>query len=213
MAIKDRKKKEKLQRIQQIQAGARSVFFKKGYQAATMEEIANRAELSKGTVYFYFKSKDELYVSLMIPMIEELSRLLTKFEKRVVANFYYDSHSFLNGLFEIFVTLQAGDPEGLRIFQNFQLNSLFSVMSKETQIRLKKLGKNNFAILRGSISKANKLGLVSKADPVLLADIIWGLFLGLNQLEDSKSQLSGEYHLTGTLNYSVKVLSEGLSVD
>ena len=88
-----------------------------------------------------------------------------------------------------------------------------SVMSKNTQSRLMKLGKKNFAILRRTISKASDLGLLYEADPIRLTDVMWGLFLGLNQLEGSKSQLSGKDHLAGTLNYAVKILSKGLSVD
>ncbi|MHB8895907.1 MAG: TetR/AcrR family transcriptional regulator, partial [Candidatus Geothermincolia bacterium] len=45
---------------------AKELFSQKGYQATTMDEIAEKAELSKGAVYLYFESKDDLYVSLIV---------------------------------------------------------------------------------------------------------------------------------------------------
>jgi TetR/AcrR family transcriptional regulator len=65
MGIAARREREKLQRRNTILEAARHLFFEKGYRT-TMDEIAERAELSKGTLYIYFKSKDELYVSIII---------------------------------------------------------------------------------------------------------------------------------------------------
>ena len=43
---------------------AEKVFFSKGVKEATMDEIAEVAELSKGTLYLYFKSKEDLYFGI-----------------------------------------------------------------------------------------------------------------------------------------------------
>jgi AcrR family transcriptional regulator len=48
-------------RHSQIVSSARAVFARKGYQATTMDEIASAAGLAKGTLYLYFKSKEEVY--------------------------------------------------------------------------------------------------------------------------------------------------------
>src|SRR5262245_60277084 len=50
-------------RINQILAAARQVFANKGYQDATMDEIAEVAGIAKGTLYSYFPSKREIYVA------------------------------------------------------------------------------------------------------------------------------------------------------
>ena len=65
MGVTARREREKLQRRNTILEAARHLFFEKGYRT-TMDEIAERAELSKGTLYLYFKSKDELYVSVIV---------------------------------------------------------------------------------------------------------------------------------------------------
>ncbi len=52
-------------RIAQILNAAQAVFAQKGFHQARMEDIADRAEVSKGTLYLYFKSKDDLIVRLL----------------------------------------------------------------------------------------------------------------------------------------------------
>src|SRR5215471_5752115 len=45
----------------QILDGARAVFLAQGFDAASMEEIARKAGVSKGTLYVYFDSKEQLF--------------------------------------------------------------------------------------------------------------------------------------------------------
>ena len=49
----------------QIVEGARSVFMAHGFDAASMGEIAKAAGVSKGTLYVYFKDKDELFKAIV----------------------------------------------------------------------------------------------------------------------------------------------------
>ena len=60
MGIRERKEREKERRRQQITVAAKKVFSDKGFNRATMDDIANEAELSPGTLYLYFKNKEEL---------------------------------------------------------------------------------------------------------------------------------------------------------
>ncbi|MEZ4322454.1 MAG: TetR/AcrR family transcriptional regulator [Myxococcota bacterium] len=53
------------ERRAQILRAARSVFVEKGFLAARVEDIARRAGLSKGAVYFYFSSKREVFMALV----------------------------------------------------------------------------------------------------------------------------------------------------
>ncbi len=52
-------------RSAQILEAAREVFARKGFSKARMEDIAARANLSKGTLYLYFKNKDALITALL----------------------------------------------------------------------------------------------------------------------------------------------------
>ena len=53
------------QRRERILQAAREVFFEEGFNAATMSMIAARLGGSKGTLYAYFKSKEELFDALI----------------------------------------------------------------------------------------------------------------------------------------------------
>lgn len=77
MGIAERKVREKQMRRDLILKASEEVFFVKGLKAATLDEIAEKAEVSKGTIYLYFASKEDLYFSLMT---KGLSMLLRIFE-------------------------------------------------------------------------------------------------------------------------------------
>lgn len=64
MGITERKEREKQQRREEIVSAAEKVFFSKGFDQSTMDDIADRAELSKGTLYLYFKSKEQLHMEV-----------------------------------------------------------------------------------------------------------------------------------------------------
>jgi AcrR family transcriptional regulator len=64
MGIAERKEREKRQRRDGILKAAEKVFFTRGFEQATMDDIADAAELSKGTLYLYFKSKDDLHMAV-----------------------------------------------------------------------------------------------------------------------------------------------------
>jgi len=65
MGIKERKLREKEQRIREILTAAKAIFLDKGYNHTTMLDIAEKSELSRRTVYLYFKSKEEISFAVM----------------------------------------------------------------------------------------------------------------------------------------------------
>lgn len=65
MGIKERREREEKARLASITAAAERVFAERGYHQARMDDIAEAAELAKGTLYYYFKSKDEIYAHLL----------------------------------------------------------------------------------------------------------------------------------------------------
>ena len=54
-------------------AAARDIMTEKGVEAATMLEIADRADVGAGTVYNYFKSKDELAIAVLETLMHDLA--------------------------------------------------------------------------------------------------------------------------------------------
>ena len=75
MGVLERKEREKQQRREVIINAAEKVFFSQGFDRSTMDDIADRAELSKGTLYLYFKSKEELRLAVAHKAILHLNSI------------------------------------------------------------------------------------------------------------------------------------------
>jgi AcrR family transcriptional regulator len=77
LVIAAKSKKEVVSQFRQAEiiTAARKVFAEKGYVAATVDEIAQRANLAKGTIYVYFDSKEQIYNAVMSDDLETLRRL------------------------------------------------------------------------------------------------------------------------------------------
>lgn len=69
------------ERRSQILRAARAVFIEKGYIAARVEDVAKRASISKGAVYFYFSSKRDLFMALVQEEHENTYSFLDKAEQ------------------------------------------------------------------------------------------------------------------------------------
>lgn len=65
MGIQERKKREKEERQESILDSAKELFYSQGFHDTTMAQIAKSAELAKGTLYLYFKSKEELAATII----------------------------------------------------------------------------------------------------------------------------------------------------
>src|SRR5258708_5404367 len=53
-------------RRHEILQAARRIFARQGYGATTVDEIAHEGRIAKGTLYLYFKSKEEIYLTALI---------------------------------------------------------------------------------------------------------------------------------------------------
>ncbi len=77
-----RYQRRKQDRPQEITAAAFAAFAEKGFTATKVEEVARRAGVSKGLLYLYFKTKEELFKavirSVVAPRIDELTRTLDR---------------------------------------------------------------------------------------------------------------------------------------
>jgi AcrR family transcriptional regulator len=59
-------------RRMEIGDAARTVFARKGFELATMDEIAEEAGVAKGTIYLYFRSKTEVYQAVLAYDMKDL---------------------------------------------------------------------------------------------------------------------------------------------
>ncbi len=66
MSIKELKEREKEQRREYIIDAAEKLFFSKGYDNVSMNDIADAVEMNKATLYLYFENKDALYFAIVL---------------------------------------------------------------------------------------------------------------------------------------------------
>jgi len=76
MGTEERRQREREQRYGEILEAAKGVFFTKGFNDTTMDDIARVAELSKGTLYIYFKNKEDLAHAIMFESFKMLKGMM-----------------------------------------------------------------------------------------------------------------------------------------
>ena len=75
MSTRARTIEDKLQRRRLLLDAAKELFFDRGYQETTIEMITDRAGVSTGTFYLYFKNKVEIYMTLYADGIDIFHRM------------------------------------------------------------------------------------------------------------------------------------------
>jgi AcrR family transcriptional regulator len=198
--------KEKEVRTAEIEQAARKIFLSRGFQAATIQEIAEEAGIAKGTVYLYYQSKEDLYTALLLPSLEFLNGKANALLDEVEGERFATGEALFEALADMFVELQRRDPEIAIIYEGFQLGAFASAVSKQTLDRLNGFGRRNFQAFRAIFEKGVELGLLRDLDVVKAVDAVWGLMLGISQVEWAKLQVSGKNHFEGTLRYALSMM-------
>jgi len=73
-----RREREKLQQRQEMLAAAIELFSEKGYHNVSMHEIARKSEFAIGTLYKFFKNKEDLYSALLLEKSDKFHDALMK---------------------------------------------------------------------------------------------------------------------------------------
>jgi len=212
LIIRERKKREKRQRKAVILEAAKKLFFAKGYAKATMDEIALAAEISKPTIYQYFRNKDHLYFSLMIPFIEDLGQQFRKIEVRLRAGQYSTGKRLVSDLFRAGLHSYESTPQVFQIIQIFQQTGLDGELDPEFSSVLDEKGRSNFQALRRIVDLGQERGLLKKTDTYEFVDVLWGLFVGIIQLEEIKSRREKHSpYLKPALKMAERILAEAVA--
>jgi AcrR family transcriptional regulator len=207
MGIQERKEREKERRRQQIMVAAKRVFSDKGFNKATMEDIAQEAELSPGTLYLYFKNKEELYASLSLRILQYL---LIRVEH---VNDEKDSGPVekLDALTEAMYDVYEFDP--LIIINMFHLQSSETLknLSPELMAEIKALSHKSLSAISKIFQEGVDQGLFIDRHPVALSDTFWALFSGIVLWLTSKRIIDEEKdYLKDTLDIAFEIFRRGL---
>ena len=185
MSVRERKERERLARRETILAAAALVFAAHGVDGATVEMVARQAEVAVGTIYLYFSSRDDLFVSLMAERIGGLRARYLEIharnlepldELRAIGGAYFDYLRESRGLFlaQLSVTfsklsLRLSRAEKLAHFE-----------------QVRRLGRECFDLYRGSVKRWLSVtgARTSSADATRVATVIWAALNGAFLLMD-----------------------------
>ncbi|MBW1642247.1 MAG: TetR/AcrR family transcriptional regulator [Deltaproteobacteria bacterium] len=202
-----RKEREKERRRQQILVSAKRVFSEKGFSKATMEDIATDAELSPGTLYLYFKNKEELYASLSLRILQYLKIRVD----HVNGEEDLDSSQKLDALMDAMYDVYEFDP--LIIINLFHLQSSETLKNLSPQLMadIKELSSKSLGGIAKIFEDGAKKDFFIERHPIALADIFWALFSGVVLWEASKKVIDERKdYLKQTLKIAFELFKRGL---
>ncbi|MFA5032533.1 MAG: TetR/AcrR family transcriptional regulator [bacterium] len=165
-----RKEREKQGRREEIFNAAKTIFAKKGFEKATMEEIAEKAELSKGAIYLHFKSKDELFISLIENYLDKLTSLI----KNIVESKKLPFEKINEIVMQIISYLYA-NKEFVSIFSPERGEFLHKMQVKSARERILLKLQNQTILIARVIKEGTESGVFKDVDPHASAYILFGM--------------------------------------
>lgn len=172
MAVADRKLREKEQRRTEIINAAEKLFFSRSYDNVSMEDIAQEADLSKGTLFVYFLNKEDLFFTVVLRGTEILRALFEESIKRGRSN--KNSHGPNTAYFE-FVKKYPGYHRILNYYQSGRFEPE-KIAQNETAKKISDLRRDIFLILEDAVRNEIRDGRirpdVKPAEVVVLLTVI-----------------------------------------
>lgn len=176
MAVQDRKERDFKRREVEILAAALKLSQSDQWQSVTIEQIAQAAEIGKGTVYKHFATKDEIYAVLALDFHRQVLKALAeipaaKFEQRVRA------------IVRVFWESYRDGKQYQRVVEYCERKDFRRAVSKETRSLFERLDEDFSKIMTDLLRAGINEGLLSKKPfPLLLfganAALYGGLHLG-----------------------------------
>ncbi len=212
MGIQERKEREKEQRREEILSAAKDVIFQKGLIPATMDEIAEKAELSKATLYLYYKSKEDLYTAVALRGLEILESELRSISDRNLPPLS-TLLLFLNKLDEFY----EKERDYFRLFIFFQTSFFRNDVSPDLRESVVSANHRIWNLVTGVLDRGREEGVIRKdIDPKDLAIISWTSTMGLltridTELESLREKMGVDLHRT--LRLSNRLLLQAVLTD
>jgi AcrR family transcriptional regulator len=207
VGLLERRGKEKDSRKKLILKSARTLFFEKGFNKVTVDEIAKVSELGKGSIYLCFKSKEEIYAQILLNDIENFSQQISVLfnEKKMAADLIVD-FSY------VYVDFFLNEPELFRILMTYMLQP--AKMNLSEKINSQILTTNARSV--DAIGKILQLGVASKEFPSNInlkqnQNAIWGLLNGIISLYlYFGPQIQRKEKISSTIKLALEVFIKGL---
>ena len=169
MTVAQRRIREKEVRRQQILDAARDLFFERGFDATTIEDLASRVELSKGTLYLYFSSKEEIYFTLMHLGSRILHEMLRK-----AAQGNLPADTLIRRLGRAYFQFYEEHPGYFRMLFLYYLSpELDKKISAELGDSCQHDARDSLSLVAAVVEKGISDGLFRKCDSMEMALLLW----------------------------------------
>ncbi len=209
MGIQERRAREKERRRLQILVAAKRLFCNKGFSRTTMEDIASEAELSTGTLYLYFKNKNELYASMTLRVLHYLIIRMDQLHHDNASDHKGKIFDIKNALIDVY----EFDPLTMRSLFLLQSSDIIKQLSAELVGEINALGKKALNSISLIFNQAIKKGICPDRHPTAIADIVWSLFSGVVMLEFSKQAIGNnlDYPIP-TIETAFEIFEKGIMI-
>ena len=178
MGLEDRRKREKDQRRSAILNAARKLFFEKGFRYVTVENIARKAELSKGSIYLYFSSKGEIYTQILLNDIDKFN----KKSSLIFQNGKSAAELVMDFAFT-YVDFFLNDRELFRIMMTFMLHTEDMNLAETVNQHIIEVTNNTVKIIETILQQGIEKGeFPSDINLRLSRNAMWGLLNGIISL-------------------------------
>jgi TetR/AcrR family transcriptional regulator len=212
MGIRERKEREKEARREEIISAAERVFFEKGLATATMDEIAEGAELSKGTLYLYYKSKEDLYLAVAMRGTEILRQL---FQKVVDSNVH--PIKMIADLGEAYFGYFKNYRDYFRMFYFFENPQVQSQVSDEMRQVCVQDDQKIWELVVAIIQRGIDQGVLRKdLNPLEAGVMLWSNSNGIMRIMDRQVHYWKEHmglNLENLMRESNRMLVEGMMTE
>jgi AcrR family transcriptional regulator len=200
MGTETRRSREKLARRDAILKAAKSLFSEKGLLASTIDEVAARAELAKGTIYLYFKAKEEIMSALLDEGLELVGK---RFSEAVDLSLPADEN--LRRLCDAYCRLYREEP------QYFKLLFFCSHADVRAKLCANPSECRGLPPLAALIQKGIAEGTFSPAvDASQAAAIAWAATNGIILMFEQDPRAPGDVAIEDLLRANIELLIRGL---
>ncbi len=172
MTVRFRRNQERRARWQQIVDAASKVFSEKGYYQATIEDIECASGLTRGSIYYHFQGKEEIYFSVLacgLRMLRDELRWVTRTSRT-------GAEELAGRLLDTYCEFSRNHEEYFRILQYFYFG-----WDRQERLREDLVDEINRIIFDclsevvDMIERGVKEGVFSVKDPMIEAVLIWSL--------------------------------------
>ena len=168
----ERKAQERQARRRRIQEAARTVFAERGYAGASIELIARAAQLSVGAIYLYFRSKEDLYVSLVEDALTVFDVEMGQVREHVEVG------KRLRETWNIMVRWAERDAEGPRILRLLAQPAIRPQLSDEVVAAVSAGVARIQDHIGASVADGIHAGIYRQINAREIADLAWSVLLG-----------------------------------